>query len=43
LQLQLPLPLPLMRLLTLTLPLTWIPVDDATSLVPKSDKEASAV
>ena len=40
-QLLLPLPLPLPLLLTL--PLTWIPVDDATSLVPKSDKEASAV
>ena len=39
LQLPLQLPLPLL----LTLPLTWIPVDDATSLVPKSDKEASAV
>jgi hypothetical protein len=38
-----PVPLPLMRLLTLTLLLTWIPVDGATSLVPKSDKEASAV
>jgi hypothetical protein len=36
-QRQLPLPLFLTRLLT------WIPVDDATSLVPKSDKEASGV
>jgi hypothetical protein len=33
------LPLPLL----LKLPLTWVPVDGATSLVPKSDKEASAV
>nr|WP_314629795.1 hypothetical protein [uncultured Noviherbaspirillum sp.] len=41
LQLQLQLPLPLLLLLTLLL--TWVPVDDATSLVPKSDKEASAV
>jgi hypothetical protein len=43
LQLQLPaqrqLPLPLL----LKWLLKWIPVDDATSLVPKSDKEASAV
>jgi hypothetical protein len=39
LPLRLRLPLPLL----LNLPLTWIPVDDATSLVPKSDKEASAV
>jgi hypothetical protein len=46
-QRQLPLPLPLSLSLPLPLPLprllTWIPVDDATSLVPKSDKEASAV
>jgi hypothetical protein len=33
--------LPLQLLLNLLL--TWIPVDDATSLVPKSEKEASAV
>jgi hypothetical protein len=39
----LPLTLTLLLLLLLLLPLTWIPVDDATSLVPKSDKEASAV
>ena len=43
LPLPLPLPLQLPLPLLLTLPLTWIPVDDATSLVPKSDKEASAV
>jgi hypothetical protein len=51
LPLLLTLPLPLPSHLTLLLPLplhltlllTWIPVDDATSLVPKSDKEASAV
>jgi hypothetical protein len=41
--LQLPLQLQLQLQLLLTRPLTWIPVDDATSLVPKSDKEASAV
>jgi hypothetical protein len=40
-QRQLPLPLPWQLLLTRFL--TWIPVDGATSLVPKSDKEASAV
>jgi hypothetical protein len=38
-QRQLPLPVPLI----LARLLTWVPVDDATSLVPKSDKEASAV
>ena len=35
----LPLPLPLQ----LQLLLTWVPVEGDTSLVPKSDKEASAV
>jgi hypothetical protein len=40
-QRQLPLQLQLQVLLNLSL--TWIPVDGATSLVPKSDKEASAV
>jgi hypothetical protein len=44
-QLPLPLPLPLQLplLVKWPLPLQWVPVDDATSLVPKSDKEASAV
>ncbi len=38
-----PLPLPLPLPLLLTWLLTWVPVDGDTSLVPKSDKEASAV
>ena len=38
-QRQLPLPLPL----PLPLSLTWAPVEGDTSLVPKSDEEASAV
>jgi hypothetical protein len=42
-QRQLPLRLRLRLQLLLNLPLTWVPVDGATSLVPKSDKEASAV
>jgi len=43
LPLQLQLQLLLLLLLLLQLLLTWVPVDDATSLAPKSDKEASAV
>jgi len=41
--LPLPLPLPLPLLLLLMRLLTWAPVEGDTSLVPKSDKEASAV
>ncbi len=40
---QLPLLVLLLLLLLLTRLLPWVPVDDATSLVPNSDKEASAV
>ena len=43
LPLPLPLPLPLQLQLQLQLLLTWVPVEGDTSLVPKSDKEASAV